>query len=223
MDRAKAEPVVHIQDDHFTVTEWRFAPGAETGWHVHGHDYVIVPLTDGTLGLEEPGGVQRQAKLAQGVPYSRKVGVHHNVTNAGAEYLAFLEVESVEHAVAERRHAVLMRFMAAWNARDVDALMGCMAADCAFHASAGTEAEGARHIGRGAVRAAYAAMFDAFPEAAWTADLHHVPGDIGVSEWRFVGTRRDGQRLDVPGCDLFRFNGDLIALKDSYRKARTAG
>ena len=73
------------------------------------------------------------------------------------------------------------------------------------------------------MRAAYAAMFDAFPEAAWTADLHHVPGDIGVSEWRFVGTRRDGQRLDVPGCDLFRFNGDLIALKDSYRKAPVAG
>ena len=52
MTRMKAEPVVHIDDERFRVTEWRFATGAETGWHIHGHDYVIVPLTDGKLGLE---------------------------------------------------------------------------------------------------------------------------------------------------------------------------
>jgi hypothetical protein len=28
--------------------------------------------------------------------------------------------------------------------------------------------------------------------------------------------------VDVQGCDIFRFDGDLIALKDSYRKARSA-
>jgi hypothetical protein len=27
--------------------------------------------------------------------------------------------------------------------------------------------------------------------------------------------------VDVQGCDIFRFDGDLIALKDSYRKARS--
>ncbi len=47
MSAQQAEPVTHIDDDRFRVTEWRFAPGAETGWHVHGHDYVVVPLTDG--------------------------------------------------------------------------------------------------------------------------------------------------------------------------------
>ena len=47
MTKAQAVPVVHIDDDRFKVTEWQFAPGAETGWYVHGHDYVIVPLTDG--------------------------------------------------------------------------------------------------------------------------------------------------------------------------------
>ena len=145
-----AEPVVHIDDARFKVTEWRFAAGAETGWHVHGHDYVIVPLTDGVLGLEEPGGVRREAALTQGVPYSRRVGVSHNVTNAGGAPLAFLEVEVVDDAVAHRRRDVLVRFMAAWNGRDVDGLMDCMAQDCAFHASAGPEAEGTRHLGRSA-------------------------------------------------------------------------
>ena len=72
--RPQAEPVVHIDDARFPVTEWRFAPGAETGWHRHGHDYVVVPLTDGTLGLDNPGGAQTQAQLARGIPYSRSEG-----------------------------------------------------------------------------------------------------------------------------------------------------
>lgn len=217
-----AEPVVHIDDARFKVTEWRFATGAETGWHVHGHDYVIVPLTDGILGLDEQGGVRREAPLTQGVPYSRRVGVSHNVTNAGGAPLAFLEVEVVDDAVAHRRRDVLIRFMAAWNARDVGGLMACMAADCAFHSSAGPDAEGTRYQGRDAVRAAYAAMFDTFVQAAWTADSHHVAGDTGLSEWRFTGTDGTGRAVDVQGCDIFRFDGDLIALKDSYRKARSA-
>lgn len=217
---AKALPVTHIADEKFTVTEWRFAPGAETGWHVHGHDYVIVPLTDGTLGLDLPGGGSAQAHLTQGVPYSRRAGVEHNVTNAGTAALAFLEVETVAGHRDAARLAVLRRFMAAWNARDVAALMDCMADPCAFHASAGPEAEGKVHQGRAAVRAAYAALFDTFPEARWSADSHHVAGDTGLSEWRFTGTDRAGQVVDVQGCDIFRFDGDLIALKDSYRKAR---
>jgi len=216
-----AEPVVHIEDSRFKVTEWRFATGAETGWHVHGHDYVIVPLTDGVLGLDEPGGVRREAPLTQGVPYSRRVGVSHNVTNATGAPMAFLEVEVVDDAVAQRRRDVLVRFMAAWNGRDVDGLMECMAQDCAFHSSAGPEAQGTRYVGRDAVQASYAAMFAGFPQAAWTADNHHVVGDTGLSEWRFVGTDKAGKAVDVQGCDIFRFDGDLIALKDSYRKARS--
>lgn len=220
MTRPLAEPVVHIDDARFKVTEWRFATGAETGWHVHGHDYVIVPLTDGILGLEEPGDVRREAPLTQGVPYSRRVGVSHNVINAGGAPLAFLEVEVVDDAVSRRRTEILTRFMAAWNARDVEALMACMAADCAFHASAGAGPDGARHLGRDAVRTAYAAIFEAYPSAAWTADRHHVAGDTGLSEWRFVGTTAAGDAVEVQGVDLFRFDGDLIALKDSYRKMR---
>ena len=221
MTRMKAEPVVHIDDERFRVTEWRFATGAETGWHIHGHDYVIVPLTDGKLGLEGPDGAQSQAALTQGVPYSRRTGVAHNVINAGDAPLAFLEVEVVEAGdLAARRLAVLDRFLAAWNARDVGALMDCMAEDCAFHGSAGPDAEGRKHMGRDAVRAAYAALFDAFPQAAWTRGRHVVTGDTGLSSWRFVGTTAAGQQIEVDGCDIFAFSGELIALKDSYRKAR---
>ncbi|MFN6925098.1 MAG: nuclear transport factor 2 family protein [Tabrizicola sp.] len=216
-----AEPVVHIDDDRFKVTEWRFAPGAETGWHRHEHDYVIVPLTDGTLTLDMPDGQKAQAQLRQGVPYSRRVGVEHNVTNGSSVApLSFLEVEVVDDALAQRRRATMERLMAAFNMRDLDGLMACMSPDCAFHAAAGPDAEGRVHRGREAVRAAYAAIFDTFPQAAWTEGAHVVAGDTGLSTWRFIGTTRDGVSVDVRGCDVFAFEGDLIALKDSYRKAR---
>ncbi len=218
--REKATPVLHIEDERFRVTEWRFEPGAETGWHVHDHDYVIVPLTDGTLHLEEPGGGTREAPLALHVPYSRRTGVEHNVVNGGKDPLAFLEVEVVDDAQARVRLAVLERFAAAWNTRDLDALMECMAEECAFHASGGTEPEGARHVGREAVRRAYAAIFATFPEAAWIDAEHSVHGDVGLSRWRFRGRDQAHRRHEVDGCDILVFSGNLIALKDSYRKAR---
>jgi quercetin dioxygenase-like cupin family protein len=212
---------VHIDDERFKVTEWRFAPGAETGWHRHGHDYVIVPLTDGTLSLDLPGGGKAAAQLRQGVPYSRREGVEHNVINGSdTQPLAFLEVEVVDDAAAHRRRAMMEKLMAAFNARDLDALMACMAEHCAFHAAAGPGAEGMVHQGRAAVRAAYAAIFDAFPQAEWAEGAHHVAGETGLSTWRFRGITRDGAAVDLRGCDVFAFDGDLIARKDSYRKAR---
>lgn len=221
MSRATAEPVVHIDDDRFKVTEWRFVPGAETGWHIHGHDYVIVPLTDGTLGLEGPDGEKKQAKLTQGVPYSRRTGVAHNVINDARVPLAFLEVEVVDSDLSARRLAVLDRFSAAWNAHDVDALMACMSETCAFRASAGPDAEGTKHVGREAVRAAYAGLFETFPQAAWTNGRCAIMGETGLSWWRFVGTKATGETVEVDGCDIFAFDGELISLKDSYRKARS--
>jgi len=221
MTRTPATPIVRIDDGRVIATEWQFAPGAETGWHVHGHDYVVVPLTDGDVLLEEPGGGTRTAVLKKHIPYARKVGVEHNVVNAGSAEMAFLEVEIVDRQQEDTRLATLSRFMDAWNNRDVDALMDCMSQNCAFHASAGPDADGRRHEGAAAVRAAYTAIFDAFPEAAWTASRHMVFGDRGVSEWRFVGRSRDDSRVEVDGCDLFAFDGPLIQLKNSFRKWRS--
>ncbi|MCY3830662.1 MAG: cupin, partial [Rhodospirillaceae bacterium] len=35
MSEIKAVPTVMIEDERVRVTEWRFAPGAATGYHVH--------------------------------------------------------------------------------------------------------------------------------------------------------------------------------------------
>ena len=78
------------------VTEWRFAPGAETGWHRHEADYVVVPMLDGDLLLEEPGGGSRTATLKKHVPYARREGVEHNVVNANPFDFAFMEIEHLK-------------------------------------------------------------------------------------------------------------------------------
>jgi ketosteroid isomerase-like protein len=114
----------------------------------------------------------------------------------------------------------LEAFAAAFNRHDADAILALMTHDCVFEASAGPDACGARHVGREAVRAAFVDVWTTYPDAAWTGARHVVCGDRGVSEWTFTGTRRDGARVEVHGCDLFTFRGGKIALKDSYRKQR---
>ena len=90
--RAAAVPTVQVDNDVVKVTEWRFAPGAETGWHRHACDYVVVPVTNGRLLLETPTG-NIVADLTLGQSYSRNVGVEHNVINDGPTELVFIEVE----------------------------------------------------------------------------------------------------------------------------------
>ena len=88
----KAIPTVQIDDARVVVTEWRFAPGAATGFHVHAHNYVVVPLTSGTLRVEEVAGT-RDAPLRAGVCYARPAGVAHNVVNVNDHEFVFIEVE----------------------------------------------------------------------------------------------------------------------------------
>ena len=117
---------------------------------------------------------------------------------------------------------LLHEFADAWNRHDLDALMSMMADDCVFEASAGPEVRGQRCEGRTAVRAAYAAVFEAFHDAHWANPRHFIDGDRGVSEWTFTGTNKEGKRVEVNGCDLFTFRDGRIAVKNSYRKNRPA-
>ena len=88
----KATSSLQTENDRVIVKEWRFAPGADTGHHVHAHDYVVVPLTTGTLRLEEPTGV-RDVQLQAGISYARPAGVAHNVINANDYEFRFVEIE----------------------------------------------------------------------------------------------------------------------------------
>ena len=95
----RATAQIQVENEWVKVTEWRFAPGAETGHHVHAYDYVVVPLTSGVLRLEE-GGAHREAQLSCGVAYAREKGVEHNVINANDTEFRFLEIEILQRRVS---------------------------------------------------------------------------------------------------------------------------
>ena len=116
--------------------------------------------------------------------------------------------------------AMLDAFADAWNRHDIDALMSFMADDCTFESSAGPDVCGRRFSGREAVRNGFLDVWAVFPDAHWGNARHFVHGDRGVSEWTFTGTKVDGTRVEVNGCDLFMFRDGRIALKNSYRKQR---
>ena len=90
--RPKASSKLLQENDRVIVTEWRLAPGAETGWHRHAHDYVVVCLSAGKL-LAETSDGNIETELAFGQAYARPVGVEHNIVNSGGKEFAFVEVE----------------------------------------------------------------------------------------------------------------------------------
>jgi quercetin dioxygenase-like cupin family protein len=92
MKRAKATSRLLQETERVIVTEWRLAPGAETGWHRHAYDYVVVCLTAGRLVAETSTG-NIETELQFGQAYTRPIGVEHNIVNAGDKEFAFVEVE----------------------------------------------------------------------------------------------------------------------------------
>lgn len=87
-----ARATLKIDNDRVRVTQWDFAPGEATGWHRHGYDYVVVPMTDGRLTLVTPEGTVT-ADLTVGGAYSRPVGVEHDVQNLTDRPITFIEIE----------------------------------------------------------------------------------------------------------------------------------
>ncbi len=89
----QAVPTVQIDNERTRVTEWRFAPGAATGFHRHEYDYVVVPLTTGRLKLVDGAGNETFADLRAGSPYFRNRGVEHDVVNDNGFEFVFVEIE----------------------------------------------------------------------------------------------------------------------------------
>jgi len=89
---AKFESILRADTPEARVTEIRLEPGATTRRHRHGYDYVVVPLTSGTLRIVAAEG-ESSIALSPGVAYFRKAGVDHTVYNGGTAPLAFVDIE----------------------------------------------------------------------------------------------------------------------------------
>lgn len=93
-----AIPNIYIENDRTRVTEWRFLrKGDNTGWHTHEYDYVVVPLFDGVLQIDNPDGSRSTVELKNGVPYYRDFGVQHDVINGNEFECAFVEIEILKN------------------------------------------------------------------------------------------------------------------------------
>ena len=107
-------------------------------------------------------------------------------------------------------------FMDAWNAHDVDAIVGFFADDCVFHPSVGTELMGGilRRPGRGAPRRSPRSS-----SATRTAASRTRARSSQATGERPSGRSSPATRA-VRGCDLFEFEGDRISVKNAFRKNR---
>jgi ketosteroid isomerase-like protein len=106
---------------------------------------------------------------------------------------------------------VITTFGAAWTAHDLDAAIDLITEDCVFE-STDPAPDGARYIGRDAIRQAWQPIFDE-PDARFDTEETFVAGDRVVQRWRY--SWNGGH---VRGVDLFRVRDGKVAEKFSYVK-----
>ncbi len=112
----------------------------------------------------------------------------------------------------------LKKYSDAWNDHDIDRIMAYMTDDCVFETGGGADRYGTRQQGNENVRQRFIEVWTDIPDVRFENGLHFVQGNHGCSEWTFVGTRPDGSRIEIDGCDLFTFEGGKIKSKRSYLK-----
>lgn len=115
--------------------------------------------------------------------------------------------------------AKLVGLCEAFNAHDLDRIMTFFADDCVLDMPRGPEPWGTRFEGKQAVRAGLAGRFAGLPDVHYGDEEHFVDeaAGTGMSKWTLTGTR-EGQRIEVQGCDFYRFRDGLVIHKDSYWK-----
>ena len=106
---------------------------------------------------------------------------------------------------------VIERYNDAWNAQDLDAIVGFHAPGMVFeNHTAGERAEGVdvrEHIG---------VIFADWPDLSFRGRRLYARDGLVVSEWTATATASDGRVLEWDGIDVFPFENGLILRKDVY-------
>jgi steroid delta-isomerase-like uncharacterized protein len=106
---------------------------------------------------------------------------------------------------------IFERYAAAWEARDADAIAALHTEDSVFHLhTAGSEP--AR--GREAVRAAFAEMFEQWPDLSFDVVSLHAGEDFWAVEWK---VRASAFEADL--ADVVTVADGLVKSKQSYLDA----
>ena len=116
----------------------------------------------------------------------------------------------------------LRAFFAAWNEHDVEAIVSYFTPDGAYYASIGPDDAGTAFRGSDELRRGVAAFLGTYGDIRYTDLVIGMSGeDRAFASWTFHGIGPDGQPMTYRGVDLFVFEGDLIAVKDAFRKERS--
>jgi steroid delta-isomerase-like uncharacterized protein len=124
---------------------------------------------------------------------------------------------------AEALGATIERYNDAWNAQDLDAIMSMHAPDMVFcNHTAGESAEGE------AVREHIGAIFETWPDIAFSTRRLYVREGLVVQEWTAEATHASemrrgdlvaeptGRKIAWDGLDVIPFENGLIKRKDVY-------
>ena len=117
-------------------------------------------------------------------------------------------------------YLVLKQLCDAFNEHNLDKIMSHFTEDCVLEMPRGNQPWGSRSEGRDNVRNALATRFEGLPDAHYGNGQHFVDkgANTGISKWTLTGTRSDGHRIEVWGCDFYTFHEGKVTRKDSYWK-----
>jgi len=116
--------------------------------------------------------------------------------------------------------ALLSRLAEAASARDLDALVGCFAADYRNE----TPAHPARGFtGHGQVRRNWEQIFTLMPDIAARVLRSACDGEVVWSEWEMTGTRGDGTAQRLAGVIIFGVRDGLFSWSRFYLEPVQAG
>ncbi|HEY8373354.1 MAG TPA: TIGR03086 family metal-binding protein [Pseudonocardiaceae bacterium] len=111
----------------------------------------------------------------------------------------------------------VLRFNAALDRCDVDAVMATMTEDCVFE-STGPAPDGRRYEGAAAVRRVWEELFEGTSEPRFEVEELLTCQDRVVQRWRHTWRNPDGSYGSVRGADVFRVRDGKVAEKLSYVK-----
>jgi ketosteroid isomerase-like protein len=114
--------------------------------------------------------------------------------------------------------AALQGLAAAFNAHDIDGVMSFFAPDCSLDMPRGTESYGTRFQGIEQVKRGLMGRFESTPDVHYSDVEHFVSGNCGMSKWLLTGTKLNGEKVRVQGCDFYTFRSGRVVCKDSYWK-----
>jgi ketosteroid isomerase-like protein len=114
--------------------------------------------------------------------------------------------------------AALEGLAAAFNAHDIDRIMGFFAEDCSLDLPRGPDPHGRRYLGLAEVRRGLMTRFETTPDVHYGEVEHLVSGQTGISRWLLTGTTVEGAKVKVRGCDFYSFRDGKVVRKDSYWK-----